>query len=60
MNYKSVYINDINDKPPYYDLSFFTNFGLFLELQTKKNVNVIIKKNYFKDISFFFNIILDL
>lgn len=60
MNYKPVNINDINDNPPYYDLSFFTNFGLFLELQTKKNVNVIIKKNYFKDISFFFNIILNL
>lgn len=54
MNYKPVNINNINDNPPYYDLSFFTNFGLFLELQTKKNVNVIIKKNYFKDISFFF------
>ena len=60
MYYSQVNINDINDKPPHYDLSFFTNFGLFLELQTKKNVNVIIKKNYFKDISIFFNIILDL
>lgn len=60
MNYSQVNINNIKDNPPHYDLSFFTNFGLFLELQTRKNVNVVIKKNYFKDISFFFNIILDL
>jgi len=55
-----VNLKNINENIPYYDLSFFTNFGLFLELQTSKNINVIIKKNNFNDISVFFNIILDL